>query len=217
VVFVRRSNISVRRVRRQSCSSVSAHAIDIPICRYAGSIEIRRKWEFIYYRYYMQIFSFVNFIGQEYDFVKVYLALIQWVSNFGVPKDIRTDGGSQFTFKMTASPASLLRFQHLIVVAYYPQANGIVERRIKEVMIHLRALVYENRIREFWSQYLPLVQRILNYTIDGSIGTQPARVIFGDLEISDIALDVTVDWGDRTVEDYLVRPRECQSMILRAI
>ena len=46
--------------------------------------------------------------------------------------------------KMVADRASLLRFQHLIVVASHPQANGIVERRIKEVMIHLRVLVYEN-------------------------------------------------------------------------
>ena len=39
-------------------------------------------------------------------------------------------------------------------MAYHPQANGIVERRIKEVKIHLRALVYENRARDVWSQYL---------------------------------------------------------------
>jgi len=33
--------------------------------------------------------------------------------------------------------------------------NGIVERRIKEVMKHLRALVYEKRIWDSWSRYLP--------------------------------------------------------------
>ena len=53
---------------------------------------------------------------------------------------------------MAADLATLLRFQHLIVVAYHPQANGIVERRMKEVsVIHLRALVYENRIRQVWT------------------------------------------------------------------
>ena len=58
-----------------------------------------------------------------------------------------------------------------------------------------------------------LVQRILNFTSDGSIGTQPERVIFGDLETSDIA---PANWGGRKVEDYLVRLREGQSIILRA-
>ena len=78
-------------------------------------------------------------------------ALIQWVSIFGVLKEIMADGGSLFTSKMAAALASLLRFKHLIVVTYHPQANGIVERLIKEVMIHLRALVYENRVRDVWS------------------------------------------------------------------
>jgi len=143
-------------------------------------------------------------------------ALLQWVSIFGVPKEIRSDGGSQFTSKMAADIRSLLHYDHLVVVAYHPEANGIVERRIKEVMKHLRALVYEKRIRDSWSHYLPLVQRIINYTVDGSIGTQPARVIFGDLETSDIAMDVPSDWGGKKVEDYLVRLREAQVTLIKA-
>ena len=62
------------------------------------------------------------------------------MSIFGVPKEIRSDGGSQFTSKLATDLPSLLRYKHLVVVAYHPQANGIVERRIKEVMNHLRAL-----------------------------------------------------------------------------
>jgi hypothetical protein len=125
--------------------------------------------------------------------------IIVIVDNFSklIPKDIRSDGGSQFTSKLATDLASLLRYKHLVVVAYHPQANGIVERRIKEVMNHLRALVFENRIRDVWSFYLPLVQRVLNYSVDGSIGTQPARVIFGDVDISDIAFDVPVEWAEK--------------------
>jgi len=72
----------------------------------------------------------------------------------------------------------LLGYNHLVIVAYRPQANGLVD---KELLNHLRSLVYEKRIRELWSYYLPLMQKIPNYTIDGSIGTQPTRAIFGDL------------------------------------
>ena len=60
---------------------------------------------------------------------------------------------------------------------------------------HLRSLVYEKRIRDVWSYYLPLIQRILNYTVDGSIGTQPARLILGDLTTSDLAIDVPAKWS----------------------
>ena len=94
----------------------------------------------------------------------------QWVSIFGVPKEIESDGGSQLTSKLAMDFASLLRYKHLVVVACHPQANEIVERRIKELMNHLRALVFANQIHENWSFYLPLVQRVLNYSVDGSIG-----------------------------------------------
>ena len=83
-------------------------------------------------------------------------------------------------------------------------------------MNHQRALVFENRIRDVWSFYLPFVQRILNYSVDGSIGTQPARVIFGDVETSDIAFDVTVECRDQKVEDYLVKLREGQAILIKS-
>ena len=54
----------------------------------------------------------------------------------------------------------------------------MAECRMKEVLTHLRALVYESRIKENRSHYLPLVQSIINYTIDGLIETQSDRVLF---------------------------------------
>jgi hypothetical protein len=63
---------------------------------------------------------------------------------------------------------SSMNFHHTIVVAYHPEANGLVERRMMEVVKHLKALVYEQRIKDRWSQFLPMPQRIMNYSIDGS-------------------------------------------------
>jgi hypothetical protein len=91
-------------------------------------------------------------------------ALLLWISIFGVPAVIRTDGGSQFNNGMVEEFGQMMNFQHQIVVSYHPQANGSAERRMAEVMKHLRALVFTYRIEEFWSRYLPLVQRIMNYT-----------------------------------------------------
>ena len=91
----------------------------------------------------------------------------------------------------------------------------MAERRMKEVLTHLRALVYEYRIKEYWSQYLPLVQRIINYTIEGSIGTQPARVIFGNMIDSDIAMDLPQGTTVQNPEDYLVKLREAPSILVQ--
>ena len=101
-----------------------------------------------------------------------------------------------------------------LVVAYHPQVNGIVESRIKEVMNYLHAVVFKNRIREVWSFYLPLVQWILNYSLDGCI--EPARVIFGDIETLDVAFDVPVEWAGRKVEDDLVKLRAGQSLLIKS-
>ena len=91
----------------------------------------------------------------------------------------------------------------------------MAERRMKEVGAHLRALVYEHRIKAEWSHFLPLVQRILNYTVDGSIGTQPGRVIFGDMVDSDLAMDLPEGTTGRNPEDYLVKLREAQSILVQ--
>ena len=100
-------------------------------------------------------------------------ALLQWVGIFGVPKEIRSDGGSQFMAKLSEDLSVLLGYKHLVVVPYRPQANGLAERRMTEVMKHIRALVFEKRIKENWSHYLPLVQRIIYDSVDGPIETQP--------------------------------------------
>ena len=114
---------------------------------------------------------------------------------------------------MAQALKDILKYQHIIVVPYHPQENSMAERRMKKVLTHLRALVYEFRIKEHWSHYLPLVQRIFNYTSDGSIGTQPARVICGDMIDSDIAMDLP---EDTIPEDYLVKLKEAQSILIQA-
>ena len=70
--------------------------------------------------------------------------------------------------------------------------------------------MYEFRIKEHWSHFLLLVQRIINYTIDGSIGTQPAHVIFRDMIDSDLAMDLPEGTRDQNPVDHLVKLREAQ-------
>jgi len=107
-----------------------------------------------------------SILTQQYSFSKIF----------------RSDGESQFSSDMVERLKYLLKYQHLIIIPYHPHGNSMAERRMKEVGAHLRALVYEYRIKSEWSHYLPLVQRNLNYTVDGSIGTQPGRVqIYGGL------------------------------------
>jgi len=81
-----------------------------------------------------------------------------------------------------------------------------------EVGAHLRALVFEYRMKSEWSYYLPLVQRILNYTEEGSIGTQHGRVLFGDggLRFGKGSRGTS----DQNPEDYRLKLREAQSTLV---
>jgi hypothetical protein len=55
----------------------------------------------------------------------------------------------------------------------------------------------------------------MNYTVDGSIGTQPTKVVFGDISSSDVAMDVPESWRDHNVIHYLVKLREAQAILIR--
>ena len=48
------------------------------------------------------------------------------------------------------------------------------------------------------------------------MGTQPARVILGDLQTSDLAMEIPADWSGRNVEDYVAKLREGQATLVRA-
>jgi hypothetical protein len=106
-------------------------------------------------------------------------ALVHWSCTYGVPQEIRTDGGTQFTADVIKQLTSFLGVQHTVVVPYRPQANGLVERKCGEVCKHARVLVMEHKLVQKWSRVLPLVKMILNYTVNGSTGIYPAQGLFG--------------------------------------
>jgi hypothetical protein len=81
-------------------------------------------------------------------------------------------------------------------------------------MKHLRALVLARGIEDKWSHYLPLVQRILNFTPDSSIGTAPAKLIFGSI-LSDVGFDVLAMNTEVAVSEYLGKLQETQLELIR--
>jgi hypothetical protein len=64
--------------------------------------------------------------------------------------------------------------------------------------------------------FLPLVQRFINYTIDGSIGTQSARVLLGDITGSELAMAEPQGDARRDPHTFLVKLREAQAILMKA-
>ncbi len=54
--------------------------------------------------------------------------IFHWIARFGVPRDITSDWGTQFTAELWSSVATLLGVDLHRTTAYHPQANGLIER-----------------------------------------------------------------------------------------
>jgi transposase InsO family protein len=107
--------------------------------------------------------------------------LLQHVGRFGVPSSIRSDRGSQFVNETLADLSTLLHTQQDFTTAYSKEENAMVERANKEVMRHLRAIIFDDRVQNRWSMdQLPLVMRILNSEEKTSTGVSPAELLFGN-------------------------------------
>ena len=115
-------------------------------------------------------------------------ALLQHVGRFGAPSSIRSDQGSQFVNGIISELCKLIVTDHIQTLAYSKEENAIVERANKEVLRHLRAIIFDRRAQNKWSKHhLPLVMRILNSEEKTNTGLSPAEILFGN----------TVDLGRR--------------------
>ena len=125
-------------------------------------------------------------------------ALLQHVGRYGAPATLRSDRGSQFVNNIIAEFSTLILTEQQLSLSYSKEENAIVERSNKEVMRHLRAIIYDQRVQAFWSRdQLPMVMRILNSEEKTNTGLSPAELLFGN----------TVDLGRRILHAPIERPR----------
>ena len=61
-----------------------------------------------------------------------------WIARFGIPMDMTSDRGSQFTSRLWASISQLLGTKLHHTTAYHPQSNGLVERFHRHLKSALR-------------------------------------------------------------------------------
>ncbi len=93
---------------------------------------------------------------------------------------IRSRDTIQFVNGIISQLLSLLQIDHELSLAYSKEQNAIVERANKEVMRLLTAIIFDRRVSKLWSsEYLPLVQRIMNAKVHDTIGVSPAELVFG--------------------------------------
>ena len=103
-------------------------------------------------------------------------ALLQhWIARFGVPGDITTDQGRQFTSTLWRELHHLLGISPLRSTSYHPQTNGMVERFHRVLKERLMSRQAGNN----WMLHLPLVLLGIRSSIREDSNTSPAQLTFG--------------------------------------
>ncbi len=69
--------------------------------------------------------------------------MIHHVGTFGCPTQVQTDQGSQFESNLMEELFQVIGIHHLVNLAYSKEENAIVERVNKEVMRHLRGIIFK--------------------------------------------------------------------------
>jgi hypothetical protein len=105
-------------------------------------------------------------------------ALLAFCGRYVTPLHFSTDAGANFKSKLMASLLERLGADHFLTTAYSKEQNAIVERQNKEVLRHLRNILFDHRVADRWSKYVPLVQRLLNTMKNSSTGLTPAEIVF---------------------------------------
>jgi hypothetical protein len=145
--------------------------------------------------------------------------LKEYVNTYGVPAVMLSDNGSQFVNEVLTSFATLAGSAKLETLAYSHEENGIVERANREVLRHLRTLIYETSLKKHWSEMLPDVERIMNSTPHAATGTSPANIVFGESVNLSRGIMAPLDEGSlparEDYRDFIIRQKVFQGEAIR--
>ena len=100
---------------------------------------------------------------------------MHWVARFGVPADITSDRGPQFTSDIWRAMAESLGAKIHHTTAYHPQANGLVERFHRSLKAALRARLTMTA----WIDELPWVLLGLRTMPKQDLGASVAEMVYG--------------------------------------
>jgi hypothetical protein len=98
-------------------------------------------------------------------------------SNFGLPKIIQSDNGSEFVNKLIKALVAATHMDHRLTTPYYPQANGRVERTVRTALNSIKKQLMG--CNTSWAQYVPLTQLAINLQVSTKTQASPFTLMFG--------------------------------------
>lgn len=99
-----------------------------------------------------------------------------WVARFGIPANITSDRGAQFTSGLWTDIAKRLGWEPHRTTAYHPQSNGLVERFHRTMKTALRARL----TNDHWTDELPWVLLGIRTAPKEDLQVSSAELVYGE-------------------------------------
>ena len=123
--------------------------------------------------------------------------LIEVFARVGIPDEILTDNGSNFTSKLMEKFHALTGVKHIRTSAYHPETDGMVERFNATLKKTLRKLV--DKSTEDWDLCLPYLMWAYRGTEHASTGYSPYELVYGK-EMRDGLDELAERWKEDTTD-----------------
>ena len=104
-------------------------------------------------------------------------ALVSVFTRIGIPKEMLTDRGSQFTSEIMKQVSKLLSIRQLMTSPYHPACNGLVERFNGSLKQMLKRMCAERPAD--WDRYLDPLLFAIRESPQESLGFSPFELLYG--------------------------------------
>lgn len=102
--------------------------------------------------------------------------LIQVFCDFGLPRILQSDNGTEFVNDLMKRFKRAAGFDHRLVSPYHPRANGVAERWVQTAMLAIKKRV--QGVHKDWDLYVPAVQLAMNAKASTRLNTPPFSLMF---------------------------------------
>lgn len=102
--------------------------------------------------------------------------LIQIFCDFGLPRVLQSDNGSEFVNDLMRHFKRASGFDHRLVTPYHPRANGVAERWVQTFLRAIKKRI--QGVHKDWDLYVPAVQLAMNAKVSTRINTAPFSLMF---------------------------------------
>ncbi|KAL0156516.1 hypothetical protein M9458_047762, partial [Cirrhinus mrigala] len=142
---------------------------------------------------------------------KVIQALVQLFSRVGIPEEILTDQGTNFTSQLMRQFQQQLGIKSIRTSPYHPQTDGLVERFNQTLKTMLRKFVADTG--RDWDKWLPFLLFAYREVPQASTGFSPFELLYGrhvqgPLDMLKRSWEPTTKPSERSIVSYILEMRE---------